>query len=55
MYESVFQVDVLRNKKEKDLLKMLIMRSQKRIKISDYGVFQLSMHDFKEVSVMRLT
>lgn len=55
MYESLLQVDVLWDKKESHFLKMLLIRSQKPIKISDYGVFHLCMHDFKSVRSITVT
>ena len=52
MYESLVHASVLAEcSKETYFLKMLMLRSQKNIKMMDYGFFNMSMHDFKNVSI----
>ena len=52
MYESLVQASVMTKKSsESYFLKMLILRSQKNIKMTDYGFFNMGMHGFKKVSI----
>lgn len=51
MYEAVLtEKTIYGTKNERNFLKMLLLRSQKAIKISCYGFFQMCSKDFKDVS-----
>lgn len=51
MYEAVLtEKTIYSSKNERNFLKMLLLRSQKPIKISCYGFFQMCTKDFKDVS-----